>query len=72
MTECQIITIFKEVEAGISAREQCRKCGIASSMFYKWRSKYGGIEVLNLKRLKELEEEKRKIKQMYADLSIES
>ena len=72
MTECQIITIFKEVEAGISAREHCRKCGIASSMFYKWRSKYGGIEVLNLKRWKELEEEKRRIKDMYADLSLES
>ena len=72
MTETQIVSILKEAEAGISAKELCRKYGIASSTFYKWKSKYGGMEVSDVKRLKDLEEENRRLKQMYADLSLKA
>ena len=72
MTETQIVSILKEAEAGISAKELCRKYGVASSTFYKWKSKYGGMEVSDVKRLKELEEENRRLKQMYADLSLKA
>ena len=72
MTETQIVSILKEAEAGISAKELCRKYGIGSSPFYKWRSKYGGMEASDVKRLKELEEENRRLKQMYADLSLKA
>lgn len=72
MTETQIVSILKEAEAGIPAKELCRKYGIASSTFYKWKSKYGGMEVSDVKRLKELEEENHRLKQMYADLSLKS
>ena len=72
MTETQIVSILKEAEAGISAKELCRKYGVASSTFYKWKSKYGGMEASDVKRLKELEEENRRLKQMYADLSLKA
>ena len=64
MTETQIVSILKEAEAGISAKELCRQYGVASSTFYKWKSKYGGMEASDVKRLKELEEENRRLKQM--------
>ena len=67
MTETQIVSILKEAEAGIPAKELCRKYGIASSTFYKWKSKYGGMEASDVKRLKELEEENRRLKKMYAE-----
>ena len=72
MTETQIVSILKEAEAGISAKELCRKYGVASSTFYQWKSKYGGMEASDVKRLKELEEENRRLKQMYADLSLKA
>ena len=72
MTDTQIVSILKEAEAGIPAKELCRKYGIASSTFYEWRSKYGGMEASDVKRLKELEEENRRLKQMYADLSLKA
>lgn len=71
-TESQIITILKEAEAGIAVNELCRKHNISSATYYNWRSKYGGMEVSDIKRLKELEEENRRLKQMYADLSLKS
>ena len=52
--------------------ELCRKYGVGNSTFYKWRSKYGGMEASDVKRLKELEDENRRLKQMYADLSLKS
>jgi len=70
-TETQIVTILKEAEAGISVEELSRKYGFSKSAFYKWKAKYSGIDVSALKRLKELEEENRRLKQMYADLSLE-
>jgi putative transposase len=72
MTESQIVAILKEAEAGIPAKDLCRKYGIANSTFYKWKEKYGGMEASDVKRLKELEEENRRLKQMYADLSLKS
>jgi putative transposase len=72
LTESQIVAILKEAEAGISVPELCRGHGIGQSTFYKWRSKYGGMEASDVRRLKELEEENRRLKQMYADLSPKS
>ena len=69
-TESQIVAILKEAEAGMSVQVICRKYDIGSSTFYKWREKYGGMETSDVRRLKELEEENRKLKQMYADLSL--
>ncbi|OCG31061.1 transposase, partial [Gilliamella sp. Choc6-1] len=69
MTEHQIVAILKEAEAGIPVKELCRKYGMGNSTFYKWREKYGGMETSDIKRLKELEAENRKLKQMFAELS---
>jgi putative transposase len=71
-SESQIVKILKEVEAGRTAKEACREYGISSATYYKWKSKYGGMESSDIKRLKELEEENRRLKQMYADLSFEN
>lgn len=71
-TESQIVAILKEAEAGLSVQEICRQYGIGQSTFYKWREKYGGMEASDVKRLKELEEENRRLKQMYAELSLKS
>ncbi|PIT55269.1 transposase [Snodgrassella alvi] len=72
MTEHQIVAILKEAEAGIPVKELYRKYGIGNSTFYKWRDKYGGMETSDIKRLKELEAENRKLKQMFAELSLKS
>ena len=72
LSESQIVGILKEAESGIPVPELCRKYAIGNSTFYKWRSKYGGMEASDVKRLKELEEENRRLKQMYADLSLKS
>lgn len=71
-TESQIVAILKEAEAGMAVNELCRKHNISPATYYNWRSKYGGMEVSDLKRLKALEEENRRLKQMYADLSLKS
>jgi putative transposase len=72
ITEHQIVAILKEAEAGIPVKELCRKYGMGNSTFYKWREKYGGMETSDIKRLKELEAENRKLKQMFAELSLKS
>ena len=72
MTESQIVAILKEAEAGMPVKNICRKYGIGNSTFYKWREKYGGMEASDVRRLKELEEENRRLKQMYAELSLKS
>ncbi|NUF49179.1 transposase [Gilliamella sp. ESL0250] len=72
MTEHQIVAILKEAEAGIPVKELCRKYGMGNSTFYKWREKYGGMETSDIKRLKGLEAENRKLKQMFAELSLKS
>ena len=70
-TETQIVKILKEAEAGVSVDELCRLHGFSRSSFYKWKAKYSGMDASSLKRLKELEEENRKLKEMYADISLE-
>jgi putative transposase len=70
-SETQIVNILKEAEAGIAVEELSRKHGFSKSAFYKWKAKYSGMDASALKRLKELEEENRRLKQMYADLSLE-
>ncbi|HKK88677.1 MAG TPA: transposase [Saprospiraceae bacterium] len=69
-SESQIIKAIKENEAGRSVEEISRELGIAKGTFYSWRRKYGGMEVSHMKRLKELEEENRKLKRMYADQAL--
>ncbi|MFQ0971166.1 transposase [Gilliamella sp. BG1] len=68
----QIVAILKEAETGIPVKELCRKYGMGNFTFYKWRDKYGGMETSDIKRLKELEAENRKHKQMFAKLSLKS
>ncbi|MBX2893297.1 MAG: transposase [Saprospiraceae bacterium] len=67
-TESQIIQILKSHEQGRSASDLCREHGISQPTFYKWRKQYGGMEASQVKRLRDLEEENRRLKQMYADL----
>jgi len=71
-TETQIVKILKEVEGGRLVKDVCREHGISDATYYNWKSKYGGMEASDVKRLKELEEENRKLKQMYAELSLET
>ena len=70
-TECLIIKILKEVEAGVPVPDLSRQYGIGQSTFYIRNAKYGGLDASALKRFRELETENRKLKQMYADLSLE-
>ena len=73
-TESQIFKIFKilkDVEAGRTIKDVCRENGISTPTYYQWKSKYGGIETSDMKRLKELEEENRRLKQMHAELSLD-
>ena len=70
-SESQIMKILKEAEAGVSVEDLMRQHGFSRASFYKWKAKYSGMDVSELKRLKELEEENRRLKQMYADLSLE-
>lgn len=67
----QIAKILKEFESGKSVPEISREYGISTTSFYKWRSKYAGMNSLELKRLKSLEEENRRLKQMYATLALD-
>ena len=63
----QIIAILKQAEAGTPVSELCREHGMSSATFYKWRSKFGGMDVSMMKHVKELEEENRRLKKMYAE-----
>jgi putative transposase len=70
-TEQQIAFALKQSETGISIDEICRKIGISEATFYNWKKKYGGLGVSELRRLKQLEEENSKLKQIVADLSLD-
>ena len=70
-TEEQIVALLKEVEAEVAARDLCRKHGVTEQTLYRWRKKYGGLEVGDAKKLKALEEENRKIKRIVADQVLE-
>jgi putative transposase len=69
--ESQIVSMLKQHEQGIPTAEICRQNGISSATFYIWKSKYGGMQVSELKRIRELEEENRKLKHMYAELALD-
>lgn len=70
-SEAQMIGIIKEQESGLSVVEICRKYGIGDSTFYRWKAKYGGMDLKELQRLKHLETENRKLKRIVADLSLD-
>tara|TARA_Y100001951_G_C11270779_1_gene258629 strand:+ start:182 stop:448 length:267 start_codon:yes stop_codon:yes gene_type:complete len=66
-TDSQILAILKQAEAGTPVPELCREHGMSSATFYKWRSKYGGMDASLMARMKELEDENRRLKKMYAE-----
>ena len=70
-TESQIAEILKEAEAGLSVADVARTHGISVATFYQWRSKFGGMSVSDMQRLRELEQENARQKRMYADLSLD-
>jgi putative transposase len=70
-TEEQIIAVLKEAETGMKIPELCRKHGISDVTFYKWRSKYGGLEISEARRLKSMEEENRKLKHIVAEQALD-
>ena len=71
-TETQIISILKEVESGMLVKDVCRTHGTSDATYYNWKSKYGGMAVSDLKRMKELELELSRLKRMYADMALEN
>jgi putative transposase len=71
-TESQILAVLKEGEAGVQVAELARKHGISRNTYFKWKAKYGGATVPELRRLRELEAENAKLKRMYADLALEN
>jgi len=71
-SEEQIIGILKQHEAGMSVKDIIRQAGISEQTFYRWKSKFGGMEVSEAKRLRELEEENRRLKTMVADLLLDN
>lgn len=71
-TEEQIIGVLKESEAGVKTEELCRKHGISGTTFYKWKAKYGGLTVSEARRLRQLESENQRLKQIVADLTLDN
>ena len=71
-TEHQIIAVIKSVEGGRTVKDVCRATGISEATYYNWKSRYGGMEASDIKKIKDLEDENRRLKQMFADLSLEN
>jgi len=71
-TEGQIFAILKEGEAGDSVKVVCRRHGVSPATYYQWKSKYGGLQPSDLKRMKELEQENSRLKQLYAETALEN
>lgn len=71
-SDSQIMTIIKQADAGTPVPELCREHGMSSASFYKWRAKYGGMDASMMSRLKELEDENRRLKKMYAEERLKS
>jgi putative transposase len=69
-TEEKIISIIREADAGVKVIGLCRKHGMSDASFYKWKARYGGLDVSQLRRLKDLESENSRLKRMYAELSL--
>lgn len=70
-TEAQIVFTLQQAQGGVSVQEVCRKMGISEATFYNWKKKFGGLGVPELRRLRQLEEENAKLKQIVADLSLD-
>ena len=70
-TEEQIIAILKQAEGGVKVLDVCRQHGVSAHTFYRWRSKYGGMEAGDARRLKELDDENRRLKQIVADQALD-
>ena len=71
-TEHQIIAVIKSVESGRTVQDVCREAGISEATYYNWKSRYGGMEASDIKKIKDLEDENPRLKQMFADLSLEN
>lgn len=71
-TETQIVAVLKEADAGKPVKEICRSHGISDAAYHKWKSKYGGMEASDLKRVKELEAENARLKRLFADMALEN
>jgi putative transposase len=71
-TESQIVSILKKQEAGIKVTDICREHGISEPTFYNWKAKYGGMQISDVKRMKELGAENSRLKRMYAELSMQN
>jgi len=71
-TETQIVAILKEADSGMLVKDVCRKHGISDATYYNWKSKYGGMEASDLKRIKDMERELSQFKRMYAELALEN
>jgi putative transposase len=71
-SEEQIVKILKEADAGIKVSDLCRKYGFSDATYYNWKAKYGGMGVSEIKRLKQLEDENRRLKQIVADLTLDN
>lgn len=71
-TETQIVNILKLADSGLKVEEICRQNGISNATYYNWKSKYGGMEANDVKRLKELEDENSRLKKLFAEVSLEN
>ncbi len=71
-SESQIVAVLKQGDAGVPIKDLCRQTGISTAAYYQWKSKYGGMEASDLKRVKELEAENAKLKRMYAELALDN
>lgn len=71
-SEPQILAILREAEGGVPVSELCREHGMSNASFYKWRSKYGGMDASMISQMKALEDENRRLKKMYAEMSMQA
>ena len=72
ITETQIVSILKQADAGVPVKDLCRQAGISVATYYQWKSKYGGLEASELRRVKDLEAENARLKRMYAELALDN
>ena len=71
-TDTQIMEAIKRVESGVTVPDICRELGVSTAMFYRWRAKYGGMDVSLMSKMKELEEENRRLRKMYLDEKLKA
>jgi putative transposase len=71
-SETEIVSILKQGDAGVAVKDLCRQAGISTATYYQWKSKYGGMEASDLKRVKELESENARLKRLYAELALDN